>query len=535
MKNLINEEIIRVKELMGILNEDITVNIPQVIKSKLKDVERKYNVTITDANVNAELKEEGQYYEDNGGEDAKARKQIDKLVSALRQTFPKIGSKGVVSSYRSYDKQVDTFGGKIARDGGVSKRQKYSALPGFSQHHTGKTFDIISVEPSWWSQNSDVKKWVADNCGKYGFKVSYLSDGVLRKAEPWHLYYVGGESSGSSTITPTIPNSKVDDYYSSDKVDPKLEKETVKQFKKVGCSPTRDYSESPTFDEILKDDSKVIRIGHKGNPVTEIQKILDGLGYDLGKCGIDGLFGPKTKKALEQFQSDRGLTVSSSVNKETLDKLKNPGDKVKTTTTTTPKGTNNSQVSADVTNDNEYSIIKSDYKGKNVHVLFGGSHTSTYSKNGADPSSIQKYVKFLKPYSNNAIIVITHHMNTLDNVRKYVKEKLDGAVVTSIAGFSQGGKETWRHADDSSLKLVGLIDPSTYSIDLTLGPNTYLVCDPNNWGTDDFVGQVRKKLQWYCQHKDDPKYAGHVECTKGIRHMNFDILEYFYQKYGSRI
>ena len=74
MRNLINEEIIRVKELMGILNEDITVNIPQVIKSKLKDVERKYNVTITDSNVNAELKEEGQYYDDNGGEDSKARK-----------------------------------------------------------------------------------------------------------------------------------------------------------------------------------------------------------------------------------------------------------------------------------------------------------------------------------------------------------------------------------------------------------------------------------------------------------------------------
>ena len=530
MRNLINEEIIRVKELMGILNEDITVNIPQAIKSKLKDVERKYNVTITDANVNAELKEEGQYYEDNGGEDTKARKQIDKLVSALRQTFPKIGSKGVVSSYRSYDKQVDTFGGKIARDGGVSKRQKYSALPGFSQHHTGKTFDIISVEPSWWSQNSDVKKWVADNCGKYGFKVSYLSDGVLRKAEPWHLYYVGGESSGSSTITPTIPNSKVDDYYSSDKVDPKLEKETVKQFKKVGCTASRDYSESPTFDEILKDNSKVIRIGHKGNPVNELQKILDGLGYDLGKCGIDGLFGPKTKKALEQFQSDRGLTVSSSVNKETLDKLKKPGDKV---TVSTPS--KDTQVSVDVTNDNEYSIIKSDYKGKNVHVLFGGSHTSSYGKGGANPQAIQKYVKFLKPYSNNAIIVITHHMNTLDNVRKYVKEKFDGAVVTSIAGFSQGGKETWRHADDSSLRLVGLIDPSTYKTDVTFGSNTYLVCDPNNWGSNGFYGEVKGKLNWYCSHKNDPKYTGHVECTKGKRHMDFGILEYFYEKYGSRI
>ena len=529
MMNLINEEISRVKELMGIITEDISVNIPQQIKSKLKDVERKYNVTITDANVNAELKEEGQYYEDNNGEDTKARKQIDKLVSKLKQTFPNI-KKGVVSSYRSYDQQVDTFGGKIARDGGVSKRQRYSALPGFSQHHTGKTFDIISVEPSWWNQNSDVKKWVADNCGKFGFKVSYPSDGVLRKAEPWHLYYVGGESSESSTTTPTIPNSKVDDYYSSDKVDPKLEKETVKQFKKVGCTASRDYSESPTFDEIMKDDSKVIRIGHKGNPVTEIQKILQSLGYNLGKCGVDGLFGPKTKKALEQFQSDRGLNVSSSVNGVTLTKLKNPGDKV---TVSTPS--KDTQVSADVTNDNEYSIIKSDYKGKNVHVLFGGSHTSTYSKNGADPSAIQKYVKFLKPYSNNAIIVITHHMNTLDNVRKYVKEKLDGAVVTSIAGFSQGGKETWRHADDSSLKLVGLIDPSTYQTDVTFGSNTYLVCDPNNWGSNGFYGEVKNRLKWYCQHKDDPKYVGHIECTKGKRHMNFDILEYFYQKYGSRI
>ena len=531
MKNLINEEIIRVKELMGILNENITVNIPEIIKSKLRSVETKYNVKITDTNVNDELNQESQYYEDNGGEDTKAREQIDKLVSKLKQTFPKI-NKGVVSAYRSYDKQVDTFGSNIARDGGVSKRQKYSALPGFSQHHTGKTFDIVSVEPSWWNKNSDVKKWVVNNCGDFGFKISYPIDGVLRKAEPWHLYYVGGESSGSIITIQTISNTKVDDYYSSDKVDPKLEKETVKQFKKVGCNSTKEYSESPTFDEIMKNDSKVIRIGHKGKPVTELQTILNGLGYDLGKCGIDGLFGPKTKKALEQFQSDKGLDVSSSVNKETLDKLKNPGEKIKFTT---PKETNNSEVSADVTNDNEYSIIKSDYKGKNVHVLFGGASTSSYNKGGANPQAIQKYVKFLKPYSNNAIIVITHHMNTLDNVRKYVKEKFDGADVTSIAGFSQGGRETWEHADDSSLKLVGLIDPSTYKTDVTFGANTYLVCDPINWGSNGFYGAVKNRLMWYCKNKDESKYAGHVECTKGIQHMNFAILEYFYQKYGSKI
>jgi len=181
-----------------------------------------------------------------------------------------------------------------------------------------------------------------------------------------------------------------------------------------------------------------------------------------------------------------------------------------------------------VTNDKEYSIIKSDtYKGKNVHVLFGGSHTSDYSK-------IKNYVKYLEPYSSKTIIVITHHNNTLENASNYVKDKF-GGVVTSIAGFSQGGKETWKHAGNSSLKLVGLIDPSTYKTDVTFGANTYLVCDPNNWGSSGFYGQVKDKLKWYCSKKNESKYSGHVECTKGKAHMNLDILKYFYLQYENKI
>jgi len=131
-----------------------------------------------------------------------------------------------------------------------------------------------------------------------------------------------------------------------------------------------------------------------------------------------------------------------------------------------------------VTEDEEYVIIKSDsYTGNKVHILFGGAHTSGYSKGSANPDAIKKYEPYLKPYSNDRIIVITHHYNTLDNVKKYVKEKFNGEVV-SIAGFSQGGKEVWKHVDDGELKLVGLIDPSTYETGLDFGPNTYLVCDP---------------------------------------------------------
>ena len=509
----------------GLLTEKVNRNLPPNIKSALSSVESKYNVSITDKHVDDEMSQEGQYYEDNGEDNQKASAQISKLLSSLKKQFPDLSSQiKVVSSYRGYSKQVDTFGGKIKRDGGVSQRQRYSALPGFSQHHTGKAFDIISVEPSWWNSHSDVKKWVENNCKKFGFKVSYLGDGTLRKAEPWHLFYVGGESTGSNSKQDVIPNSKIDDYYKSDKVDPKLEKETVKQFKKSGCQPTKSYSESPTVEQIKKGDV-VMRIGHMGSPVTEIQNILNRLNYDLGKCGVDGLFGPKTKKALETFQEDQSLTVSSSVDKKTLERLQDP-KKVQST---------QSETNSEITGDKEYVIIKSDgYKGNQVHVFFGGSHTSGYSKGTANRSAMEKYVPYLKPYSNNKIIVITHHFNNLNNVKKYVKEKF-GGVVSSIAGFSQGGRETWNYAQDGSLKLVGLIDPSTYETGISFGPNTYLVCDPRNWGTTGFYGQTRKRLEWYCSNKDKGSYSGHVFCTKGYAHMNFAILKYFYEKFGDKI
>ena len=120
-------------------------------------------------------------------------------------------------------------------------------------------------------------------------------------------------------------------------------------------------------------------------------------------------------------------------------------------------------------------------------------------------------------------------MNTLDNVRKYIKDEFNGNI-TSIAGFSQGGKETWKHAQDSSLKLVGLIDPSTYDTNEKLGSNTYMVCNPSNWGSKGFVGDVKKRLKWYCEHQS--QYGSHLECVKD---SHWGCLKYFYSKYSSRL
>ena len=98
----------------------------------------------------------------------------------------------IVSGYISYSDQVDNFGKKVKVDGRtIEDVQSYNTIPGFSQHHTGKAFDIFSTDPTWWNNNSKVKKCVEENAGNYGFEITYKEDGPLRKKEPWHLFYVG--------------------------------------------------------------------------------------------------------------------------------------------------------------------------------------------------------------------------------------------------------------------------------------------------------------------------------------------------------
>jgi hypothetical protein len=296
-------------------------------------------------------------------------------------------------------------------------------------------------------------------------------------------------------------------------------------------------------------ESQIIKISRllyeedsKETKVKKIQKFLVDKGYDLGDYGdkgdgVDGKYGPLTKKAVEDFQKKVGnLEIDGKVGPKTAEAM---GGNIESVFGTSKNDTETNQDSvetkkSELTTDNEYAIIRpSGYKGNKVHVLFGGAHTSGYSKGSARPENIKKYVKVMTPYANDVIIVITHHMNSLENVRKYVQQKF-GGVVNSIAGFSQGGRETWRHAGDSSLSLVGLIDPSTYETGLSFGANTILYCDPKNWGTSGFYGQTRKRLEWYCSNQK--KYGGKVICfNQGGTHMNFGILKDFYSQFGGKL
>lgn len=188
--------------------------LPNDIVSAISKLKSKYGINITKIEIDKEFKQEGNWVSDNKSVDKTAETKINELIKDCKKKFPKI-STGIISGYRSYDDQVDNFGSK-AKSRGIEDTQKSNTLPGFSQHHTGKAFDIFSVDTSWWNSNKDVKKWVEDNAKKYGFKVTYTELGKLRIPEPWHLYYDNNKST-TTTDNTTTDNTTTGD--SKDKLD----------------------------------------------------------------------------------------------------------------------------------------------------------------------------------------------------------------------------------------------------------------------------------------------------------------------------
>ena len=170
-----------------------------------------YNLNITQDHIDKEFKMEGGSRPDNGGVNKEAEKKVKELIIDCKLAYPNVKyPSDIVSGYRSYDDQVLNFGSK-AKTRGVDDTQKSNTLPGFSQHHTGKAFDIFSVESSWWGTNKDVKEWVSKNASKYGFEITYVNTGKLRVPEPWHLYYIGGSSNSTSNITENKKTHKMNE------------------------------------------------------------------------------------------------------------------------------------------------------------------------------------------------------------------------------------------------------------------------------------------------------------------------------------
>lgn len=64
---------------------------------------------------------------------------------------------------------------------------------------------------------------------------------------------------------------------------------------------------------------RTLKLGSKGDDVRNVQQLLKDLGYYT--AGVDGYFGPRTKRAVIKFKQDQKLKVNGLVGKNTLKAL----------------------------------------------------------------------------------------------------------------------------------------------------------------------------------------------------------------------
>ena len=99
-----------------------------------------------------------------------------------------------VSAYRTFKYQQGLYDNSVKKNG-QAHADKYSALPGHSQHHLGTAVDFNDVQVRF--ENTKEFAWLKDNAGKYGFSLSFPDgqENITGYAyEPWHFRYIGPDA-----------------------------------------------------------------------------------------------------------------------------------------------------------------------------------------------------------------------------------------------------------------------------------------------------------------------------------------------------
>lgn len=127
------------------------------------------------------------------------------LVSEARSAFEILSEDAkkegmniiAMSSYRSYDYQVNLYDNYVATDG-KEAADTYSARAGYSEHQTGLAVDVYNkVLPYTSFEETEEFNWMQENAYKYGFILRFPKDKVNitgYQYESWHYRYVGKEA-----------------------------------------------------------------------------------------------------------------------------------------------------------------------------------------------------------------------------------------------------------------------------------------------------------------------------------------------------
>jgi hypothetical protein len=151
------------------------------------------------------------------------------LAAMIQDAPPEIrDGLGVLSGYRSPDRQRELFAAAVKKYGSEAAARKWVAPPGRSFHNHGQAVDLAYNGRSLAHAPKEVVEWVHRNAGKYGlyFPMSH---------EPWHVEPVGTRSGtvaprGSMVAPRTAMPSPVDIEARLDRIsDPKVRDLTRKR------------------------------------------------------------------------------------------------------------------------------------------------------------------------------------------------------------------------------------------------------------------------------------------------------------------
>lgn len=138
-----------------------------------------------------------EYAPTSGSEDYEAMEAFKEMQEAAKKDGIKIT---VRSGYRSYDTQVQLYNDYVKRDG-KKAADRYSSVPGFSEHQTGLALDISNSKKrsvGTWFDETPQAEWLYENAYKYGFILRYpkgKEDITGYMYESWHYRYIGKEHS----------------------------------------------------------------------------------------------------------------------------------------------------------------------------------------------------------------------------------------------------------------------------------------------------------------------------------------------------
>lgn len=99
----------------------------------------------------------------------------------------------VVSAFRSVDYQCELIGKKLARGQKIDDILCVNAIPGYSEHHTGRALDLTTPDcPPLETEfeHTEAFRWLCAHAPQFGFSLSYPRDNEAGiDYEPWHWAY----------------------------------------------------------------------------------------------------------------------------------------------------------------------------------------------------------------------------------------------------------------------------------------------------------------------------------------------------------